>query len=413
MEIRYFDNAATTKVKEEVIKEMFPYFSVEYGNPSSMYSIGRSAKKAIENARKRVAELINCQPKEIYFTSCGSESDNMALKGIAYANKEKGNHIITSRIEHPAILNSCKALEKQGYRITYLNVDENGNIDINELENTINKDTILISIMFANNEIGTIEPIEQISKIAKKHNIIFHTDAVQACGNIKIDVKDMGIDMLSLSGHKINAPKGVGALYVREGIEFDRFLDGGHQEKNKRAGTENVAEIVGLGKACEIAKNNLELHTKKLKELRDFYINQVEEKIENIKLNGPRDNRLPGNANISFKGVNGSELLLKLDEKGICASAGSACSTGSSSPSHVLTSIGLDSKIADGTLRVSFGEENSKEDVEYLVENLENIVIELRKKSRVYLNINLSDRIKVIRNFKKEKNIIVIYEIVK
>lgn len=381
MEIRYFDNAATTKVKEEVLKEMFPYFSVEYGNPSSMYSIGRSSRRAIETARKRVAELINCKPKEIYFTSCGSESDNMALKGIAYANKEKGNHIITSKIEHPAILNSCKTLEKQGYRITYLNVDEEGNIDISELENSINEDTILISIMFANNEIGTIEPIEQISKIAKKHNIIFHTDAVQACGNIKIDVKDMGIDMLSLSGHKINAPKGVGALYVREGIEFDRFLDGGHQEKNKRAGTENVAEIVGLGKACEIAKNNLELHTKKLKELRDFYINQVEEKIENIKLNGPRDNRLPGNANISFKGINGSELLLKLDEKGICASAGSACSTGSNSPSHVLTSIGLDSKMADGTLRVTFCEENSKEDVEYLVENLEDIVTELRKKS--------------------------------
>lgn len=381
MEIRYFDNAATTKVKEEVLKEMFPYFSVEYGNPSSMYSIGRSSRRAIETARKRVAELINCKPKEIYFTSCGSESDNMALKGIAYANKEKGNNIITSKIEHPAILNSCKTLEKQGYRITYLNVDEEGNIDISELENSINEDTILISIMFANNEIGTIEPIEQISKIAKKHNIIFHTDAVQACGNIKIDVKDMGIDMLSLSGHKINAPKGVGALYIREGIEFDRFLDGGHQEKNKRAGTENVAEIVGLGKACEIAKNNLELHTKKLKELRDFYINQVEEKIENIKLNGPRDNRLPGNANISFKGINGSELLLKLDEKGICASAGSACSTGSSSPSHVLTSIGLDSKMADGTLRVTFCEENSKEDVEYLVENLKNIVRELRKKS--------------------------------
>ena len=380
MEIRYFDNAATTKVKEEVLKEMFPYFSVEYGNPSSMYSIGRSSRRAIETARKRVAELINCKPKEIYFTSCGSESDNMALKGIAYANKEKGNHIITSKIEHPAILNSCKTLEKQGYRITYLNVDEEGNIDISELENSINEDTILISIMFANNEIGTIEPIEQLSKIAKKHNIIFHTDAVQACGNIKIDVKDMGIDMLSLSGHKINAPKGVGALYIREGIEFDRFLDGGHQEKNKRAGTENVAEIVGLGKACEIAKNNLEAHINKLKELRDFYINQVEEKIDNIKLNGPRDNRLPGNANISFKGVNGSELLLKLDEKGICASAGSACSTGSSSPSHVLTSIGVDSKMAEGTLRVSFGEENSKEDVEYLVENLEDIVIELRKK---------------------------------
>lgn len=381
MEIRYFDNAATTKVKEEVLKEMFPYFSVEYGNPSSMYSIGRSSRRAIETARKRVAELINCKPKEIYFTSCGSESDNMALKGIAYANKEKGNHIITSKIEHPAILNSCKTLEKQGYRITYLNVDEEGNIDISELENSINEDTILISIMFANNEIGTIEPIEQISKIAKKHNIIFHTDAVQACGNIKIDVKDMGIDMLSLSGHKINAPKGVGALYIREGIEFDRFLDGGHQEKNKRAGTENVAEIVGLGKACEIAKNNLESHINKLKELRDFYINQVEEKIENIKLNGPRDNILPGNANISFKGVNGSELLLKLDEKGICASAGSACSTGSNSPSHVLTSIGLDSKMADGTLRVTFCEENSKEDVEYLVENLKNIVRELRKKS--------------------------------
>ncbi|MFR8233743.1 MAG: cysteine desulfurase NifS [Clostridia bacterium] len=381
MEIRYFDNAATTKVKEEVLKEMFPYFSVEYGNPSSMYSIGRSSRRAIETARKRVAELINCKPKEIYFTSCGSESDNMALKGIAYANKEKGNHIITSKIEHPAILNSCKTLEKQGYRITYLNVDEEGNIDISELENSINEDTILISIMFANNEIGTIEPIEQISKIAKKHNIIFHTDAVQACGNIKIDVKDMGIDMLSLSGHKINAPKGVGALYIREGIEFDRFLDGGHQEKNKRAGTENVAEIVGVGKACEIAKNNLESHINKLKELRDFYINQVEEKIENIKLNGPRDNRLPGNANISFKGINGSELLLKLDEKGICASAGSACSTGSNSPSHVLTSIGLDSKMADGTLRVTFCEENSKEDVEYLVENLENIVTELRKKS--------------------------------
>ena len=381
MEIRYFDNAATTKVKEEVLKEMFPYFSVEYGNPSSMYSIGRSSRRAIETARKRVAELINCKPKEIYFTSCGSESDNMALKGIAYANKEKGNHIITSKIEHPAILNSCKTLEKQGYRITYLNVDEEGNIDISELENSINEDTILISIMFANNEIGTIEPIEQISKIAKKHNIIFHTDAVQACGNIKIDVKEMGIDMLSLSGHKINAPKGVGALYIREGIEFDRFLDGGHQEKNKRAGTENVAEIVGLGKACEIAKNNLESHINKLKELRDFYINQVEEKIENIKLNGPRDNRLPGNANISFKGVNGSELLLKLDEKGICASAGSACSTGSNSPSHVLTSIGLDSKMADGTLRVTFCEENSKEDVEYLVENLKNIVRELRKKS--------------------------------
>ena len=245
MDIKYFDNAATTRINEEVLKEMFPYLTKEYGNASSMYSIGRQSRRAIENARKQVAQLLNCKPQEIYFTSCGTESDNTALKGVAFKNKEKGNHIITSKIEHPAILHTCQNLEKQGFEVTYLNVDEEGTIDLEQLNNSIKPSTILISIMFANNEIGTIEPIEQISHIAKKHNIIFHTDAVQACGNVPIDVQKMGIDMLSLSGHKINAPKGIGALYVKDGIEFETYMDGGHQEHSKRAGTENVAEIVG------------------------------------------------------------------------------------------------------------------------------------------------------------------------
>ena len=379
MEIKYFDNAATTRINEEVLKEMFPYLTKEYGNASSMYSIGRQSRRAIENARKQVAQLLNCKPQEIYFTSCGTESDNTALKGVAFKNKEKGNHIITSKIEHPAILHTCQNLEKQGFEVTYLNVDEEGTIDIEQLHNSIKPSTILISIMFANNEIGTIEPIEQISYIAKKHNIIFHTDAVQACGNVPIDVQKMGIDMLSLSGHKINAPKGIGALYVKDGIEFETYMDGGHQEHSKRAGTENVAEIVGLGKACEMAKNNMEKHIKYLQNLRDYYISQVEEKIPDVKLNGSRKNRLPGNSNFSFKDIRGDELLLKLDEKGICASSGSACSTGSLEPSHVLTAIGLPQNLLDGTLRVTFGEDNTIEDVDYLVENLEQIVKMLRK----------------------------------
>lgn len=379
MDIKYFDNAATTRINEEVLKEMFPYLTKEYGNASSMYSIGRQSRRAIENARKQVAQLLNCKPQEIYFTSCGTESDNTALKGVALKNKEKGNHIITSKIEHPAILHTCQNLEKQGFEVTYLNVDEEGTIDLEQLNNSIKPSTILISIMFANNEIGTIEPIEQISYIAKKHNIIFHTDAVQACGNVPIDVQKMGIDMLSLSGHKINAPKGIGALYVKEGIEFETYMDGGHQEHSKRAGTENVAEIVGLGKACEMAKNNMEKHMKYLQNLRDYYISQVEEKIPDVKLNGSRKNRLPGNSNFSFKDIRGDELLLKLDEKGICASSGSACSTGSLEPSHVLTAIGLPQNLLDGTLRVTFGEDNTKEDVDYLVENLEQIVRMLRK----------------------------------
>ena len=384
MDIKYFDNAATTRVKEEVLKEMFPYFCKEYGNPSSIYTLGRSAKKAIEDAREKVANLINCKPSEIYFTGCGSESDNMALKGIAYANIEKGKHIITSKIEHPAVLNSCKKLEKRGFEVTYLNVDEKGFVNLSELENAIRPDTILLSIMFANNEIGTIEPIEEIAQIAKKHKIIFHTDAVQATGNIPIDVQNMGIDMLSLSGHKLYGPKGIGALYIKSGIEFEKFMDGGHQERNKRAGTENVAQIVGLGKACELAKNNLSQHMNHLKEIRDYYIKNVEEKIPYVKLNGDRERRLPGNANFSFRFIEGESLLLNLDLKGICASSGSACTSGSIDPSHVLVAIGLKNEMAQGALRTSFGEENTKEDIDFLISNLVEIVTRLRKMSTKY-----------------------------
>ena len=381
MKIRYFDNSATTRVKEEVLQEMFPYFCEEYGNPSSMYSLGREAKRALEKARVRVAKLINCKPKEIYFTGCGSESDNTAIKGIAYKNRKKGNHIITSKIEHPAVLHTCQSLEKHGFEVTYLNVDKDGFINLSELENSIKPNTILISIMFANNEIGTIEPIREISKIAKKHNIIFHTDAVQACGNVDIDVRKLGIDMISLSGHKLYAPKGVGALYVKEGIEFEKFMDGGHQERDKRGGTENVAEIVGLGKAAELAKNNLEKHQEHLRTLRDYYIKNIEEKITDAKLNGPRENRLPGNANFSFPGINGEELLIHLDERGICASSGSACTTGSMDPSHVLVAIGLDKNMSKGALRTSFGEENTLEDVDFLVDSLVEILNKMRNQT--------------------------------
>lgn len=379
MQIRYFDNAATTRVKKEVLEEMLPYFHEKYGNPSSLYSIGRVSKKAIEEARKRVAGLINCNPNEIYFTGCGSESDNTIIKGIAYANRRKGKHIITSQIEHPAVLHTCQMLEKQGFEVTYLKVNKDGFINIEDLRNSIRNDTILISIMFANNEIGTIQPIEMVSKIARMHNIVFHTDAVQACGNVPIDVKRMGIDALSLSGHKLYAPKGIGALYVRNGIEFEKFMDGGHQEKNKRAGTENVAGIVGLGKACELAQVHLKEHRQHLRELRDYFITQVEDKIEGSVLNGSKENRLPGNANFSFSGIDGEALLLNLDAKGICASAGSACTSGSSAPSHVLSSIGLSDELAHGSLRATFGEDNTKEDVDYLLENLCEIIQRLRK----------------------------------
>ena len=379
MEVKYFDNSATTRVKDEVFKEMIPYLSIEYGNPSSLYSIGRSAKRAISEARRRVASLINCSPEEIYFTSCGSESDNTALKGIAYANKEKGNHIITSKIEHPAILNSCKSLENKGFKISYIDVDKDGMLNLEKLESEITDQTILISIMYANNEIGTIEPVKETAQIAHSHGIIFHTDAVQAVGNIPIDVRKMNIDMLSLSGHKLYAPKGIGALYVKSGIEFERFMDGGHQEKNKRSGTENVAEIVALGKACQIAEKNIEQYQQKLKNLRDYCLNKIQEKIPDIYINGTMERRLPGNINISFKDLNSGELLLRLDEVGICASGGSACSSKEASPSHVLTAIGLPNELSKGALRLTFGDYNTKEDVEYLVENLVRIVEEMRK----------------------------------
>lgn len=380
MRIRYFDNAATTKVKKEVLEKMFPYLTQEYGNPSSLYTIGRRARVAVEEARQNVANLISCEKNEVYFTSCGTESDNTALKGIMTLEKNKGKHMITSKIEHPAILNTCKTLEKEGVKVTYLNVNTEGIISVEELRNSITSDTKLISIMFANNEIGSIQPIEEIGKIAYEKHIIFHTDAVQACGNLEIDVKKMKIDMLSLSGHKIGAPKGIGALYVNKDIGFKNFMDGGHQERDKRAGTENVAEIVGLGEACKIAKNTLEQHMEKLKELRNYFFSEIAKTDLNIKINGSIEQRLPGNSNISFKNINGSELLMKLDEKGICASSGSACSSGSSMPSHVLTAIGLDKEYEEGALRITFGDENTKEDVEYLVRNLVDIIHDIKEK---------------------------------
>lgn len=379
MELRYFDNAATTAVREEVLKEMIPYFTINYGNPSAIYQVGREAKRGMDKARQRVADAINCNMHEIYFTSCGSESDNLAIKGVAYANKEKGNHIITTKIEHHAVLNSCQTLERQGFKVTYLNVDENGTVNIQELLNSITENTILISIMFANNEIGTIEPIEKIGKIARDKNILFHTDAVQAIGNVRIDVQKLNVDLLSMSGHKFYGPKGIGALYVKDGVNFEKIQDGGHQEKNKRAGTENVAEIVGLGKAIELIYDEFDQYNKKLRDLRDYYFSEVEKKIPDIKINGDRENRLPGNANISFKGVNAQKLLFSLDELGICASAGSACSTGDSEPSHVLTSIGLSKELSSSTLRTSFGYSNTKEDIDFLVESLQNLVAELKK----------------------------------
>ena len=377
--IKYFDHASTTPVKEEVLKEMIPYFNLEFGNPSSLYSIGRRNRRAVEEAREKVARAINAKPNEIYFTSCGSESDNLAIKGIAFENKHKGNHIITSKIEHPAVLNTCKMLEQEGFKVTYLDVNKKGLIDLKILEESITDKTILISIMFANNEIGTIQPIKEIGKIAKKHNIYFHTDAVQAMGNIKIDVNNMNIDSLSMSAHKFYGPKGVGALYIREGIPFKKLQDGGHQEKDKRAGTENVPGIVGLGKAIEIANNNIDRYNKKLVYLRDYYINQVEEKIPDVKLNGDRVNRLPGNANFSFTYVDGEELLLDLDAKGIAASSNSACSSGTDAPSHVLLAIGLTAETAKGALRITMGEENTKEDIDYLVSTLTEIVRKIRK----------------------------------
>ena len=367
----YLDHAATTKVDDRVLKKMIPYFSMNYGNPSSAYFLGRRNKRVIEEARETVASCIGVNSKDIYFTSCGSESDNLALKGIAYANKHRGRHIITSKIEHPAILNTCKTLERQGFNVTYLNVDKNGFISLEELENSIRVDTILISIMFGNNEIGTIQPIEQIGRIAKLNNVYFHTDAVQAIGNIRINAKELGIDLLSMSAHKFYGPKGVGALYVRQGIDFERIQDGGHQEKGKRSGTENVTGIVGLAEAIKISYKEFEYNNKKVLDLRNYFINKLKLNFNDIIINGDLEKRLPGNINVTFLNQDGQQLLLGLDEYGICASAGSACSTGSAMPSQVLTSIGLSKDEAFGTLRFTLGKGNTKQEIDYTIKILE------------------------------------------
>ncbi len=377
MKTRYFDHAATTAVAEEVKKEMLPYFCENYGNASSLYDLGIKSKEAINIARGKVARAINAKPEEIYFTSCGTESDNLSLKGIARAYRNKGNHIITSIIEHPAILNSCKSLEKEGFKVTYLSVNKYGFIDLQELKNAINKDTILISIMMANNEIGTIEPIEEISKIAHQNNIIFHTDAVQAIGNIKIDVRKMGIDALSMSAHKFYGPKGVGALYINENVKFIPIQNGGHQEFDKRAGTENVAGIVGLGKAIEIANNEILDYNKRLLDLREYFLRKIKI-IPYIQINGDLEKRLSGNINISFLFTNNKDIIRELNKKGICVSAGSACSSGEIRTSHVLSAIGLSEGIARGSIRITLGKENTKEDIDYLVNVLEEIIKNLR-----------------------------------
>lgn len=378
--IIYADHSATTPVKEEVLKEMLPYFCENYGNPSSKYSIGRKSKEAIEKSRKQVALAIGANENEIYFTAGGSESDNMIIKGIARANKSKGKHIITTKIEHLAVLNTCKELEEEGFEVTYLDVNESGIISIDELKRNIRHDTILISVMFVNNEIGTIEPIEEIGKVAKDTGIIFHTDAVQAVGNMKIDVKELNIDALSLSAHKFYGPKGIGAAYIKENIKFDSFIKGGHQECSKRAGTENVPGIVGLGKAIEIATENISEHTEKIVDLRDTLITNIEREIKDVKLNGDRIQRVCTNVNFSIKGIDSESLILILDMEGICASSGSACNSGILAPSHVLKAIGVRDDLAINTIRFTLGENNTLEDINMITKSLSQIVQKLRKK---------------------------------
>ncbi|MFY9483337.1 MAG: cysteine desulfurase NifS [Tissierellaceae bacterium] len=383
----YMDNAATTPVKEEVLEAMLPYFTEKYGNPSSVYSLGSESKVAVEKAREQVAKALGADKKEIFFTASGSESDNWAIKGIAYNRRNKGNHIITSKIEHHAVLNTCKYLEKQGFEVTYLNVDSDGVVDLEELKNSIKDTTILITIMFANNEIGTIQPIKEIGQIAKENDIVFHTDAVQAVGSVEIDVKDLNVDLLSLSAHKFHGPKGIGVLYVRQGVRLDNLIHGGGQERSKRAGTENVASIVGLGKAIELATGNLEEKNKKLSALRDSLIEKIESKIDYVKLNGHRTKRLPGNVNVSFQFIEGESLLLMLDMNKIAGSSGSACTSGALDPSHVLLAIGLDHETAHGSLRLSLSEFNTEEEIDFVVEKLVGIVDRLRQMSPLYEKI--------------------------
>ncbi len=380
----YFDHAATTPVRTEVVEAMLPYFTQKYGNPSSIYSIGRESKKAIEESRETVARMIGAQPREIFFTGSGTEADNWAIKGVAYANRQKGKHIITTAIEHPAVLHTCQYLESEGFEVTYLPVDPDGLVTAEQVREAIRPDTILISVMFANNEIGTIQPIAEIGKIAKEKGVYFHTDAVQAMGNVNINVEELNVDLLSMSSHKFYGPKGIGALYVRKGVKMTSFMHGGAQERGRRASTENVAAIVGIAKALEIASENMEQYNKKLVSLRDRTIEEIQKQIPFIKLNGHRTKRLPGNVNFSFEFIEGESLLLMLDMKGIAASSGSACTSGSLDPSHVLLAIGLPHEIAHGSLRITFGDDNSDADVDYLMEVLPPIVQRLREMSPLY-----------------------------
>lgn len=377
----YFDHSATTPVDAEVAKVVMEYMTEKFGNPSSIHAFGREVRKAVEESREKVAALIGASSKEIFFTSGGTEADNWALKGIAAANRKKGNHIITSSVEHHAILHTCEYLEKQGFSITYLPVDENARVNIEDVKNAITDQTILISVMFANNEVGTIQPIKEIGKLAREREIYFHTDAVQAVGHYPIDVDEYNIDLLTMAGHKFYGPKGVGALYIRRGVKIAPVQQGGAQERTMRAGTENVSGIVGLGKAAEIAKNNMEKEIAHVCGLKDMLIKGIIEKVPNIKLNGHPELRMPGNVNFSFLYVEGESLLLNLDLKGIAASSGSACTSGSLDPSHVLLAMGLTHEVAHGSLRLSLGRYNTKEDVSYCLEILPEIVERLRSMS--------------------------------
>lgn len=374
----YLDYSATTPVKKEVLEAMLPYFSEKFGNPSSLYGMGLSAKSDLNEARAKVARLIGADEREIYFTSCGTEADNWAVIGTARARKAKGNHIITSKIEHHALLHTCQYLEKEGYEVTYLDVDSKGRVNPADVEKAITDKTILISIMFVNNEIGTVQPIREIGQIAKKYNILFHTDGVQALGNVHIDVKDLGIDMLSMSAHKIYGPKGIGALYIRRGVVIPNFVHGGAQESNKRAGTENTAGIIGFGKAAELAYEGLEEHIKKVSGLRDYFANEILSRLPDVDINGDMEHRHPGNINFVFNYAEGEAILLFMDVKGIYASTGSACSSASFTPSHVLRSLGLPLDKTYSSIRFTVGDFTTKEDIDYAIEEIVQIVEKLR-----------------------------------
>lgn len=389
----YLDHAATTPVDPAVVETMLPFFTEHFGNPSSVYTEGRGVKKSIEAARLQIAKAINADPREIYFTGSGSEADNWAIKGIAMKNQAKGKHIITTTIEHHAVLHTCEYLEKQGFEVTYLPVDENGLISLDDLRNAIRTDTILVTIMFANNEIGTVEPIKEIGEIVKEKGIIFHTDAVQALGNIPVDVKDLNVDLLSISAHKIYGPKGIGALFIRKGVPIDNLIHGGAQERKKRAGTENAAEIVAFGKAAEMATEQLEENATHMKKLRDLLIKGVMDNIPQVRLNGHPEKRLPGNANFCFDYIEGESILLSLDIIGVAGSSGSACTSGSLDPSHVLLAIGLPAGVAHGSLRLTIGKHTTVEDINYVVDNLIQIIERLRKMSPINADCPIDDAV--------------------